>query len=56
MALQGKITTNPGLRAKSAAQRTIEAQKITTYIGTSFSYIDRCRCKPETRWFSDPMG
>jgi len=37
MALQGKITTNPGLRAKSAAQRTIEAQKVLLSTGQSLS-------------------
>ena len=39
MALQGKITTTPSLQAKSATQRTIEAQKVLLSTGQSLAQL-----------------
>ena len=39
MPLQGKITTTPSLQAKSATQRTIEAQKVLLTTGQSFATL-----------------
>ena len=39
MALQGKITTTPSLQAKSATQRTIEAQKVLLTTGQSLATL-----------------
>ena len=39
MALQGKITTTPSLQAKSATQRTIEAQKVLLTTGQSLAQL-----------------
>jgi type II secretory pathway component GspD/PulD (secretin) len=37
MALQGKITSTPSLMAKSAQQRTIDAQKVLLSTGQSLA-------------------